>query len=60
MSMIDVLIRLALWLLMIDTADRREDMPVGYHRRYAFILYRLIVVGLLIYFVVRISGQGSS
>ncbi|MCS3468007.1 hypothetical protein M2401_001732 [Pseudomonas sp. JUb42] len=59
MSIIDVLSRLALWLLLIDEADNRDGMPVGYRRRYALILYRVIVVGLLIYLIVRISGYGS-
>ncbi|MFS2156528.1 hypothetical protein ACCD10_04125 [Pseudomonas sp. Pseusp122] len=59
MGVIDVLIRLALWLLLIDAADKRDGMPVEYRRRYALILYRVVVVGLLIYVIVRISGYGS-
>ena len=59
MSIVDALIEFAYWLLLVDSADKRDEMPKGYRRRYALVLYRLVVVGLLVYFVVWIFGWGS-
>lgn len=53
MVIVGALIDLAMWLLMVDSADDRDGMPKGYRRRFARLLYRVILAGLLGYFVYR-------
>lgn len=59
MVIVGALIDLAMWLLMVDSADDREVMPTGYRRRFARLFYRVILLGLLGYFALWAYGPRS-
>lgn len=53
-GIISAIIDFACWLLLIDSADNRDEMPAGYRRRFALLLFKLIIIGLLGFFLVKL------